>query len=440
MQPSRYLILLAALLGGLQIAGISGAAEPSASPTTEISLYIGEVKTLPVTRIQRIAIGNGKLITTNVLEKELLLLGETPGRTSMMIWTTDGKELKYTVNVVANDISDTQRRLSQLLVNMPGIKVDRVGQHVVVTGNASKLDLSRIASIAALFPQALNMVREEEVTMKRMVYLKLQIVEMKKSLAENIGIQWDTQIAGPGAGAAIDFRTNDVFRVPKDPPTQFGPGGGTLPLSLTSFRGYFGIATAITSRINLAVANGDAWVLATPELSTRSGGEAKFLAGGQIPVVTPASGLSPATVTYKDYGIKLSIKPVADDKGYVSSAVTTEVSTIDNSVAINNQPGFLTRQTDSEINVQAGQTMVISGLVNQDLARDVNSVPWLGQLPILGPLFRSTGFKSGRTDLVIFVTPTVVDPTSTINRERLDKALDMQEKFQQRLGPRGIVD
>src|SRR6185503_7703245 len=181
MQPSRFLILLAALLGGLQIAGISGAAEPSASPTTEISLYIGEVKTLPVTRIQRIAIGNGKLITTNVLEKELLLLGETPGRTSMMIWTTDGKELKYTVNVVANDISDTQRRLSQLLVNMPGIKVDRVGQHVVVTGNASKLDLSRIASIAALFPQALNMVREEEVTMKRMVYLKLQIVEMKKS-------------------------------------------------------------------------------------------------------------------------------------------------------------------------------------------------------------------------------------------------------------------
>jgi len=439
MNPLRTLLLVAALLGGLQIAGFAGAAEPSASPTTEISLYIGEVKTMPVTRIQRIAIGNGKLITTNVLEKELLLLGEASGRTSMMIWTTDGKELKYTVNVIPNDVSDTQKRLSALLVNMPGIKVDRVGLHVVVTGNASKLDLSRIASIASLFPQALNMVREEEVTMKRMVYLKLQIVEMKKSLAENIGIQWDTQINGPAAGAAIDFRTNDLFRVPKDQPAQFQPDRA-LPLSIQSFRGYFGIATAITSRINLAVANGDAWVLATPELSTRSGGEAKFLAGGQIPVVTPASGLSPATVTYKDYGIKLNIKPVADDKGYVSSAVTTEVSTIDNSVAINNQPGFLTRQTDSEINVQAGQTMVISGLVNQDLARDVNAVPWLGTLPILGPLFRSTGFKSGRTDLVIFVTPTVVDPSSTINRERLDKALDMQEKFQQRLGPKGIVD
>src|SRR5258705_5701778 len=111
MQPLRFLLLAAALLGGLQFAGIAGSAEPSASATTEISLYIGEVKTMPVTRISRIAIGNGRLITTNVLEKELLLLGEQAGRTSMLIWTTDGKELKYTVNVMANDVFDTQRRL-----------------------------------------------------------------------------------------------------------------------------------------------------------------------------------------------------------------------------------------------------------------------------------------------------------------------------------------
>jgi pilus assembly protein CpaC len=84
--------------------------------------------------------------------------------------------------------------------------------------------------------------------------------------------------------------------------------------------------------------------------------------------------------------------------------------------------------------------MVISGLVNNELARDVQSVPWLAQLPILGPLFRSNNFRSGRTDLVIFVTPTVVDPTSTINRERIEKSLDMQEKFQRQLGPKGIVD
>ena len=437
MQSFRIFLILAALLGGLQCAVPAAAAEPAAAPATEITLYVGEVKSLPITRIQRIAIGNGRLITTNVLDNELLLLGENAGRTSMFIWGADGKEARYVVSVLQNDLNDSYKRLAALLSSMPGIKVDRVGQHVVVSGNASKADLARIASVTGLFPQTLNLVREEEVTMKRMVYMKVQIIEMKKSLSESIGVQWDTTINGPGAGTAGDVVTSSspLFRIP-----QTSPGFPTLPLTIHSFRSYFGIATGITSKINLAVSNGDAWVLATPELSTRSGGEAKFLAGGQIPVITPASGLSPATVTYKDYGIKLTIKPVADDKGFVSTNVSTEVSTIDNSVAVNNQPGFLTRQTDSEINVQAGQTMVISGLVNNDLARDVQKVPFLGDLPVLGPLFRSTNFRNGRTDLIIFVTPTVADPNSTLNRERLDKALDMQEKFQQRLGPKGIVD
>jgi len=460
MQSLRIFLLLAALLG-LQTGGIVSAAQsgpatkpgPAAKPSpvvqqsasapastvpvAEISLYVGEVKTMPITRIQRIAIGNGRLFTTNMLEKELLMLGEAPGRTSMFIWTADGKEQRYSVTVLGNDNADTQRRLAALLASMPGVRVDRVGQHVVISGHASKLDLARIEQVRPLFSQAINMAREEEVTMRRMIYLKVQIIEMKKSLAENIGIAWDQQINGPAAGVAGDLLTHrsPLFRIP-----QQSPGFPQLPLSIESFRGYFGIATSITSRINLAVNNGDAWVLATPELSTRSGGEARFLAGGQIPVITPASGLSPATVTYKDYGIKLNIKPTADDRGNVATSVNTEVSTIDNSVAVNGQPGFLTRSTESEVNVRAGETMVISGLVNNELARDVQSVPWLGDLPILGPLFRSTNFRNGRTDLVIFVTPTVVDPTSTINRERIEKALDLQEKFQQRIGPKGIVD
>jgi pilus assembly protein CpaC len=435
MLNRTILLVIAALLLSLQISRTAGAADSVA----ELNLFVGEVRTLPITRIQRIALGNGKVITANVLEKELLLLGEAPGRTSMVIWTQDGKDIRYDVNVATSESAHTQKRLAALLASQPGIKVESVGQHVVVSGMASKVDLQRIASIVNLFPQTLNMVREEEVTMRRMVYMKVQIVEMKKSLAENIGIQWQNSIQGPAAGVAGDVLTNNLFRVPQNAPQQFSPGG-TLPLGIASFRGYFGIASAITSVINLAVNNGDAFVLATPELSTRSGGEAKFLAGGQIPVVTPASGLNPATVTYKDYGIKLSILPVADDRGNVATTVKTEVSSIDQSTAVNGQPGFLIRSTDSEINVQGGQTMVISGLVNSESAKDVTRMPGLSEIPVLGSLFRSTNFRNGRTDLVIFVTPTIVDPTATINRERIEKALDMQERFQRGLGPKGIVD
>ena len=441
---NRLLLSLAAGLIWLQAMCPATAAEG----VTEVSLYVGEVRTLPITRIQRVAIGNGKVITTNVLDKELLLLAEQPGRTSMFIWTVDGKEARYDVVVLGTDNLDTEKRLSALLASVPGIKVERVGQHVVVSGATSKANLQRVTSITSMFPQTLNMVREEEVTMRRMVYLKVQIVEMKKSLVETIGIAWDSSIAGPAAALVGDLVTprgtnfagqSPPFRGPVPDPNTFS--FPPLPLGVQSFRPYLGITTSILSRINLAVSSGDAQILATPELSTRSGGEAKFLAGGQIPVVTPASGFSPATVTYKDYGIKLSILPVADDKGNVSTTVKTEINSIDPSTGMAGvSPGFLTRQTDSEVNVQAGQTIVISGLVNNELAKDITKVPWLGDLPILGALFRSTNFRNNRTDLVIFVTPLVVDPTSTVNRERIDKALDLQDKFQQRLGPKGIVD
>ncbi len=409
----------------------------AAEEITTINLYVGEVKTLPLSKVQRVAVGNGKVITANVLENELLLLAETAGRTSLFVWTGDGKQSMFDITVSASDGGNTQKRLTSLLSSMPGVNVERAGEHVVVTGTATKANLARIDAIAKLFPQTLNLVREEEVTMKRMVYMKVQIVEMKKSLSENIGVAWDQTANGPAAGFAGDLANNSLFRIPTTPPANFP---SPLPLSIQAFRGYLGLTTSITSRINLAVNTGDAFVLASPELSTRSGGEAKFLAGGQIPLISPATAFAPATITYKDYGIKLSIMPTADEKGNVSTTIKTEVSSIDSSVAVQGNPGFLTRATDSEVNVQAGQTIVISGLVNSDLAKDVTRVPGLSNIPILGALFRSTNFRNNRTDLVIFVTPTVVDPTSTMNRERLEKAQDMQDKFQRQLGPKGIVD
>jgi pilus assembly protein CpaC len=143
-------------------------------------------------------------------------------------------------------------------------------------------------------------------------------------------------------------------------------------------------------------------------------------------------------VTFKDYGIKLIIEPVADDKNNVTAVLKTEVSNVDNSVAVGGNPGFLTRKTDSEFNVQSGQTIVLSGLVNTDLQKDISKLAGLGDLPILGALFRSTNFRSGRTDLVIFVTPTVIDPSSTMVQERLDKAADIQEKFKAQTGAMGV--
>lgn len=433
------------------------AQEPAADGSgTLITMFQGEIKTLPISKVQRVAVGNGRLLTTTVLDKELVLLAESSGDTGLYVWLKDGTLKKYNVRIAAADVGETVIQVRKILSAIPGMRVERIGSNAVVTGATSKPNLALINNAISKYPQVLNMAREEDVTMRKMVYLKVQLIEFRRSAFENLGIQWQQSITGPTGGFAFDAITSGGFTARQSDPGLAGavpgrsspnalPGSAVpilpgLPPRVSPPVGYLGIATSITSRINLAVTNGDAYILATPELSTRSGGEAKFLAGGQIPIVIPATGLSPPSVTYKDYGIKLTIKPVADVDSNIMATIQTEVSSIDPATSVQGNPGFLTRQTDSEINVKTGQTIVMSGLVNSDLSNQVDKLPWLGDVPIIGALFRSTNFRNNRSDLVVFVTPQVFDPNATLNRERVEKGKDLRERYEGFIGKKGIVD
>jgi pilus assembly protein CpaC len=432
------------------------AQQPASEDSAVITMFQGEIKTLPINKIQRVAVGSGRLLTATVLERELVLLAESPGDTGLYVWLKDGALKKYNVRISQIDVSDSVSQLRRVFSAFPGIQVERVGSFAVITGATARANLLLITEAAKKYPQALNMAREEDVTMKKMIYLKVQLIEFRRTAFENLGIQWQQSITGPTGAFAWDIITSGGFTARQSDPGLAGaipgrsspnalPGSAApllpgLPPRVSPPVGYLGIATSITSRINLAVTNGDAYILATPELSTRSGGEAKFLAGGQIPLVIPATGLSPPSVTYKDYGIRLSIKPVADADSNIMATIQTEVSAIDPSNTVQGNPGFLTRQTDSEINVKTGQTIVMSGLVNSDLSNQVDKLPWLGDLPILGQLFKSTNFRNNRSDLVVFVTPQVIDPNATLNRERVEKGKDLRERYEGFLGKKGIVD
>ncbi|HWT71946.1 MAG TPA: pilus assembly protein N-terminal domain-containing protein [Oxalicibacterium sp.] len=427
-------LVTACLFTLLAFTHTASAQEAASQPhNNEIVMFVGEVRILPTTRIHRIAVGNGKMFTTSVLsDNQLLLIGEAPGDSSLVIWSDEKHKTAYTVRISSRDSGDAYRNLSVLLKNIPGIRVSPVGPNVIISGAASKENLDRIRTAVKLYPQATSLVTEEEVSMKKMVYMKVQIVEMKKSVMENIGLQWPGSAAGPMLGFAGNFGS--------DRPQTSGALKGILPVpgkgGLTT---YLGISSLIQTTLNLAKDNGDAYTLAEPELSARSGGEAKFLAGGQIPL--PAtSALGAGSVEFKDYGIRLSIKPVADDDGNIMASISTEISSIDSSVSVQGIPGFLTRQSESEINVRNGQTIVMSGLVNTDMSNDATKVPGISNIPVLGRLFRSDNFKSGRTDLVVLVTPTIVDPSSTINRERIDKVMDIRESFERKLNNKDLID
>ncbi len=201
-----------------------------------INLFVGEATTLPISGVSRVAVGNGKLITATVLDgTEVLLLGEAPGDTSLFIWA-GSQVLKYRVKINTTDIQDLSMNVQAMIAGNPNVKLDRIGDQVVLSGSASKAELLRIETIASNSKQVVNLVREEEITMKKMVYVKVQIMEFRRSALENLGIDWATQINGPAAAVTADVIANQQFRFTPSQldPTFVSGQGANEPLSIAS--------------------------------------------------------------------------------------------------------------------------------------------------------------------------------------------------------------
>jgi pilus assembly protein CpaC len=405
---------------------------PVQGPEQEIVMFVGEIKSIPATRIQRVAIGNGGLISTRFIDPgQMLLIAESAGDTSLILWAPNGDTQRYTIRVGTKDTEFAYRAAREVLADMPSVKVVPMGTNIALTGSASPTQMMRINTLMSRYPQMLSLVKELDVEFKKMIYMKVQIMEVKKSLAEQLGVAWRPSMAGPSYGISGNLGSTNAAGA--------AAANFNAPLDVSGLRHYLGIASTLQSVINIAKTNGDISILAEPELSARSGGTANFLVGGQIPIQT-AGALGTANVTYKDYGIKLSIRPATDDNGNVIAAIRAEMSQIDQSTAVNNVPGFLTRTSETEFNVKSGQTMVISGLINREMQQDITRIPGLGDLPVLGRLFRSDSWRSGRTDMVIAVTPIVVDAASSVNQERIEKGMDMRERFERNISKKDIVD
>ncbi|MDN7452308.1 type II and III secretion system protein family protein [Burkholderia cenocepacia] len=396
-----------------------GAQDAGARPDV-LDLYRGEIRMMPVAgQIKRIAIGDGKLLTANVVDGRLMLLAEHAGITSLVVWATSGIVLNKTVRVAKGNVHEMAAQLRAVLADVQGVRVVESGPNIVLSGTVHGDVAKRIGAAIADVPNVIDATTiDEGDALKKTIHFKVQIMELTRNAQERLGIAWDTRIAGPSVS-----------------------GQGMVGSGVTSPNFFVaGLTSALASTINLAINDGDAYLLAAPELNTKSGGTASFLAGGQVPIPR-AGALGTTDVEYKDYGIKLNIKPVVDANNVISAKIDTEISQIDPSVEFAGYPGFLTRRASSDISLRAGETMAISGLINADAIGSTARLPFLGRLPILGRLFRSDSFQSKRSDLVIFVTPLISDPSQVPNTNLLSRANKMDEAFRKQYGdPSPLVD
>jgi pilus assembly protein CpaC len=402
----RLAVLGGLLLGCFALLGFPAAQLAASEPLpVRLDLFIGDSRVLKASTT-RIAVGNGKVVSASpVSTDQIVLIGQSIGESVVQLWLHDGTQHRITVSVGPGDLGALRETIEQMLAGVDGITARVVGRRILLEGDAANARArERAAAIAALYPQSVTDF-VGKIGWETMVHVDVRIVEFRRGQLRELGIRWRDETSGPTAGVIADFITNDRFRVRLEgdpvPDFAFDPVPGH-----TSARAYLGISSILESRLRALESAGEANLVAEPRLSCRSGGTARFVAGGEIPIPV-VNSVGATDVEFREYGVILEIRPQVDAAGGVSMRVETELSQIDNAQRVAGIPGLLKRRSATDINLQAGETMVIAGLIQSQRSTDDSGLPGLSRVPVAGRLFGVRGKRSEESEVVIFLTPRI---------------------------------
>ncbi|HEU4696276.1 MAG TPA: type II and III secretion system protein family protein [Sphingomicrobium sp.] len=428
--------LTALAIGLTAVAAPAQAAQPKAyasgayRPSTQVLLNVGEGQMVNLPRaVASVWTSNPKVADVYVNSKrQINLFGKDQGEATIIATAADGSVVYGAKVRVNQNISDINEILHQAMPDA-NLNVRTVGQVAVINGTvASPEDAAQAEMLvkAALNPgvdvsksdATLNIVPVSRVKVATplQVTLKVKVAEVSRDLLKQVGVNllsrdptsgFQFGIGQGNAGTFGSAASGTTAAVPKsfniaNAGTTLGAAGHLLGLDLLS-------------TLNLAETDGLVTILAEPTLTALSGETASFLAGGEFPIPVSQS-LGAVTIEYKQYGVGLAFTPIVLEDGRISMRVRPEVSELSDagSVTLNNYvvPALTTRRAETTVELGSGQSFMIAGLLRNTNSNTLNKAPLLGDLPILGALFRSTKFRRQETELVIIVTPYLVRPVS----------------------------
>ncbi len=428
-----WILVIAILHTSTINAQIGPVAAASAAPAvageadmTSVSLVVGRSTVLntgtPITRVSLTSADIADALVTS--QTQLLLHGKAPGTISMFVWNRDGVVHRYEV-VVARDIAKLNDQVRQLFPNEK-VEVRTNGRDVVLAGTVSSKEVAeKLVGLSAGFVEKKDdIVNLLQVAPQRtnQVLLRVRFAEVSRQALTELGVNLFTSPTGIN---------NTLGRVS----TQQFPGAEFSDLSWSKTDKSFGSdVTSATGKVtfsdflNLFVLSekydlgvliralstrGLFQSLAEPNLVAESGKEATFLAGGEfpIPVAQGAGANTSISIQFKEFGIRLGFTPLVDGDR-VHLKVAPEVSSLDfgNAIVMNGFriPALMTRRTATELELRDGQTFAIAGLLNNTMNETLQKIPGIGDIPVLGYLFRSKAAQKNRTELVVMITPQIL--------------------------------
>ena len=411
-------------------ARVAVAGSPTSAPgvATPVDLLVGRSTVLNVASpIARVSLTVPDIADAMVTApQQLLIHGKTPGTISLFVWDRAGGITTYEVNV-RRDLSQLVEQMKQLFPGEP-ITVTGSGRDVVISGTvSSKYVVDKAADVAGGYVEkkenVVNLLKQQEGVASNQVLLRVRFAEVSRSALQELGA---TLVANGFKNDWFGRTTTQQFSAPDFDDSR--PGGLTFSDFLNVF--LFNSKHNIGAVVRALQSKGLFQSLAEPNLIASNGKEASFLAGGEYPypVVQPGSGGNSVTILFKEFGVRLSFTPTVLGGDLINLKVRPEVSSLDFSNAIVLQgfrvPALSTRRTDTEVELQDGQTFAIAGLLNNTLNNTMQKIPGIGDIPVLGYLFRSRAYQKNQTELVVMITPQIVRRGSTGASEGLPSLVE----------------
>ena len=421
--------------------GVLAQAPPAAAPfdaagaapdVVPVSLLVGRSTVIDVgAPIARVSLTTSEIADAMVTSSsQLLINGKTPGTISMFVWERAGGLRRYEI-AVGRDLASLQGQLQTLFPGEP-VEAHSSGRQIVLSGTVSTKDVAaRVIDVTAGFVDK----REDVVTLLQIpqgprsnqVLLRVRFAEVSRNALTELGLSLFT---GPtGVRNPLGRVTTQQFSAPNFSETEWAKRGSEFGAPVSSASGKFTFSDflnffVLSERYDLGLlvralqTKGLFQSLAEPNLVAESGKEASFLAGGEFPIpVAQGSGANiGVSVQFKEFGVRLSFTPtVSGDRVHLK--VRPEVSMLDfnNAVVLGGFriPALTTRRTETELELRDGQTFAIAGLLNNSMTQTLQKIPGIGDIPILGYLFRSKAASKERTELVVMITPQILSYDST---------------------------
>jgi pilus assembly protein CpaC len=365
--------------------------------------------------IQRVSVANGELVeAVAVSPREILINGKGPGDTSLVVWQQNGNRLLYDLAIRPSPARLDAVR-TQISREFPDAIIDVTFENdtAFVRGTVKDAIASaRVMAIVATMGKAINLLRVDVPPVEAQVLLKVRFASVDRNAETDLGINFVSTAFNQVTGVSTQ-----QFGAPtiNGGTTSFGQNSASVQsqaLNIFLFRPDINLLT----NIKALQARNALEMLAEPNVMAIDGKPASFVAGGEFPFPTlqGGAGVGAVTIQFREFGVRLNFLPNITPRGTIRLQVAPEVSSLDYANAVTFQgvliPALTTRRVNTEVELESGQSFVIGGLLDNTTTKNLNKIPGIGDIPLLGKLFQSTTLIKGNSELLVIITPEVVRP------------------------------